>query len=63
MKPLHRHSRHKCVKDDWYGSTINVCLDKKNALDAKLGDGSTYSYVLSYGKMPSWKYIREIKRR
>ena len=57
MKSLHKKRGHKCFRNG-----VNDCAKRKEALDKVLGNGSTYKYVLDYGKMPTWKYIRDCEK-
>ena len=57
MKSLHKKRGHKCFRNG-----ANDCEKRKEALDKVLGNGSTYKYVLDYGKMPTWKYIRDCEK-
>ena len=57
MKSLHKKRGHKCFRNG-----VNDCAKRKEALDKVLGSGSTYKYVLDYGKMPTWKYIRDCEK-
>ena len=57
MKSLHKKRGHKCFRNG-----VNDCAKRKEALDKVLGNGSTYKYVLDYGKMPTWKYIKDCEK-
>jgi hypothetical protein len=57
MKSLHKKRGHKCFRNG-----VNDCAKRKEALDKVLGNGGTYKYVLDYGKMPTWKYIRDCEK-